>query len=80
MGVAQQTRDNTNGSSGDLVVRVLAGVFKFVNGDSIAITELGKTAYIVDDQTVAKTDNSGARKRAGVVLDVDAAGVWIVVG
>ncbi|HDS1579989.1 TPA: hypothetical protein QEL15_002071 [Stenotrophomonas maltophilia] len=48
--------------------------------DAIGRAEIGATAYIADDQTVAKTDNSGARKRAGIVLDVAAAGVWIVVG
>lgn len=80
MGVAQQTRDNTNGSSGDLVVRVLAGVFKFVNGDSIAITELGKTAYIVDDQTVSKADGSGLRSVAGPIIRVESDGVYVMVG
>ncbi len=80
IGVAQNTADNTSGNSGDLLVRVLAGVFKFVNGDSIAITELGKTAYIVDNQTVAKSDNSGARSVAGIIIRVDADGVYVLVG
>lgn len=80
IGVAQQTRDNTSGASGDLVVRVLAGVFKFVNADSIAITELGKVAYIVDDQTVAKADNGGARSVAGVIVRVETDGVYVLVG
>ena len=39
-----------------------------------------ETAYIVDNQTVAKTDNSAARKKAGKIIDVDANGVWVLVG
>lgn len=31
----------------------------------------------MDDQTVAKTDNSAARSPAGVVEDVEDAGVWV---
>lgn len=80
MGVAQQTRDNTNGSSGDLVVRVYAGAFKFANGDSIGIADVGKTAYIVDDQTVSKGDGTGARSVAGPILRIETDGVYVQVG
>jgi hypothetical protein len=31
----------------------------------------------VDDQTVAKTDGTGARSVAGKVFDVDSGGVWV---
>lgn len=82
-GVAQATADNTGGADGAIRVRVFAGVFKFVNssaGDLIAVTELGKDVYIVDDQTVAKTDGTGTRSRAGKVIRVDTDGVWVLVG
>ena len=32
---------------------------------------------MVDDQTVAKTDGTGTRSAAGVVVNVDALGVWV---
>ena len=48
--------------------------------DAITLADIGNTAYIVDDSTVAKTDNSAARKAAGKIIDVDAAGVWVLVG
>lgn len=80
IGVAQVTVDNTNGSSGDLLVRVLAGAFKFVNSDSITLADVGKAAYIVDNQTVAKSDNSGARSVAGPIIRVDSDGVYVLVG
>jgi hypothetical protein len=59
------------------------GTFQFANStstDAIGLGDVGSTCYIADNQTVAKTDNSGARKAAGTIVDVDAAGVWVRVG
>lgn len=55
-------------------------VYPFVNSagaDAIAVTDIGKPAYVVDNQTVAKTSNSGARPVAGTIYDVNEYGVWI---
>ena len=79
-GVADETVDNT-GASGDLKVRVRRdGWFRFTNGtagDLITIADIGNSAYILDNQTVVKTDGSAARSVAGKIRDVDAQGVWI---
>ena len=59
------------------------GCYQFANSasaDLITAADIGGTAYIVDNQTVAKTDNSAARKKAGKIIDVDANGVWVLVG
>lgn len=80
IGRAEKTADNTGGANGDIKVKVRTGIFRFGNsasGDLIARTEIGKSCYVVDDQTVAKTDNSAARPKAGDVFDVDAQGVWV---
>jgi hypothetical protein len=56
------------------------GEFRFNNssaGDAIALTDVGADCYGVDDNTVAKTDASGTRSKAGTIVDVDAQGVWI---
>ncbi len=56
------------------------GVFQFANsasGDLIATADIGTVCYIVDDQTVAKTNGSSTRSPAGTVVDVDANGVWV---
>jgi hypothetical protein len=69
-----------SGANGALNVKVRRGVFRFGNsasGDLIARTEIGKDCYIVDDQTVAKTNGSSTRSVAGKVYDVDAIGVWV---
>jgi len=80
IGRAEATADNSAGANGDIKVKVRRGTFRFNNssaGDLIARTEIGKTVYVVDDQTVAKTNNSGARPAAGTCFDVDAQGVWV---
>ena len=43
-------------------------------------TGLVAVCYIVDDQTVAKTDGSSARSKAGTIVNVDDQGVWVRIG
>ncbi|WP_067734484.1 hypothetical protein [Novosphingobium naphthalenivorans] len=82
-GIALQSVDNSAGADGDLTVEVKRGTFQFANSaaaDAITAAEIGDTAYIVDDQTVAKTDGTGTRSAAGKIVDVDAQGVWVKIG
>jgi hypothetical protein len=81
--VVQEQADNTAGADGAIDVTGETGVFRFDNstaGDLIARADIGATCYIVDDSTVAKTDNTGARKAAGKIVDVDSVGVWVQIG
>lgn len=83
VGRAEAHADNTSGSAGAIDVPVRAGVFRFDNstaGDLIARTDITADAYIVDDQTVAKTDGSSTRSKAGRIVDVDDLGVWVQLG
>lgn len=80
VGVAEDTVDNSAGSAGDLNVPVRRGVFAFANSastDEIKLTDVGSTCYLVDNQTVAKTDGSASRSAAGTVRDVNDDGVWV---
>lgn len=80
VGRAEATADNTGGANGAINVKVRRGVHRYANstaGDLIARTEIGKTVYVVDDQTVAKTNGAGVRPAAGICFDVDAQGVWV---
>tara|TARA_R110002050_G_scaffold269917_1_gene412423 strand:- start:44290 stop:44691 length:402 start_codon:yes stop_codon:yes gene_type:complete len=79
-GRAQEEVNNVGGSAGDKTVQVRKGVFSFANDGSIARVDIGGTAYIVDDQTVADTDGTGTRSAAGEIVDVDADGVWVKIG
>jgi hypothetical protein len=81
-GVAKETVDNT-GAAGDLNVTSRPGVFRFANSagaDEITRAEIGDDCYLVDDQTVAKTDGTSTRSVGGKVVDVDANGVWVALG
>jgi predicted RecA/RadA family phage recombinase len=80
LGRAEALADNSTGAAGAISVEVRKGVFRFANsaaGDLITRAEIGDNAYIVDDQTVAKTDGGGTRSVAGKIVDVEAAGVWV---
>ena len=75
--------DNSLGAAAALTVKGERGVFRWANssaGDAITKAEIGDPCYIVDDQTVAKTDGSATRSKAGIIADVDAQGVWVATG
>ncbi len=82
-GMATEQVDNSSGSDGDLKINIEPGTFKFGNsagGDEITIAEIGDNCYIVDDQTVAKTDGTSTRSVAGVIKAIDSDGVWVKIG
>lgn len=83
IGRFEEDVDNSAGAAGDKLARVLSGVFRWNNssaGDLITQADLGAICYIVDDQTVAKTDGSAARSKCGVIVGVDSDGVWVQCG
>ena len=82
IGIGRSNENVVNaGADGALSALIDAyGCYRFGNsaaGDAITIADIGKLAYIVDDQTVARTSNNGARCVAGRIADVDSSGVWI---
>ncbi len=80
LGRADEAVDNTGGANGAKSVQVRRGkAFKFANSATDAVTqaELGKTCYIEDDETVAKTDGTGTRSACGIVVGVESDGIWV---
>ncbi len=79
LGRAEHGADNRNGSAGDLQVEVRRGLLRWANAsaDPVDRTHIGQSAYIVDDESVAATDGSGTRSAAGLIVDLDADGVWV---
>lgn len=73
--------DNESGAAGDVMVETRRGTFAFVNSaaaDEITRADIGATVYVVDDQTVAKTDGGSTRIEAGTCRDIAANGdVWV---
>lgn len=80
VGVALSSVDNATGADGDMSVEYREGCFLFDNeaGDPITMADIGARCFVVDDQTVARTDGGATRSPAGFVDEVDAQGrVWV---
>lgn len=79
VGRAEDVIDNTGGANGDVTLTYRVGLFRYVNSGSDPVTtaEIGSACYAVDDQTVAASDGSGTRSKAGVVEMIDTSGVWV---
>jgi hypothetical protein len=76
--------DSTGLAAGVLTLRVIQGVFKFANSAApnvLTIADRGRPCYLVDDQTVARTNGltpapgGGQYISAGIVIGVDSAGL-----
>lgn len=80
-GRAEIQVNNTGGADGAITVKVKRGVYKFVNlaADAITRADIGAQAFIVDDQTVARTNGTGTRSVAGLIRQVDSDGAWVEV-
>jgi hypothetical protein len=76
-GVAQAHVDNASGGAGAQSVSSMKGSFRFKNDGSVTRADIGATSYVVDDETVAKTDGTSTRSALGNIIDVDASGVWV---
>lgn len=83
VGVSEDEVNNSSGSAGDLTCKPQRGAYYFANSsstDAITDSDLGRYAYVVDDNTVARTSAYGARPTAGRILGVDGNGVLVEVG
>ena len=76
-GVAQAQVDNSAGIAGDQSITSRNGCHRFLNDASITRADIGATAYVVDDETVANSDGGGTRSALGTIVDVEAVGVWV---
>jgi hypothetical protein len=79
-GTAGENADNTGGAAGAISVVARRGVFLYANdgSDAVAAGDVGKVCFVVDDNTVAKSNGTGSRSAAGRVVALDpAGGVWV---
>lgn len=80
-GCADAMVDNSAGIDGAVTVLVRCkGAFKWVNSlvDPVTQASQFQTVYIVDDQTVAKTNGGNTRSPGGKLLMIDSdGGVWV---
>lgn len=78
-GVGRAEDNGVSTTAGVTSQRYRPGVFRFANlgADLVVTADIGAACYIVDDQTVAKTNGTNTRSPAGIVEGVDAQGVWV---
>jgi hypothetical protein len=71
----EKTCGATAGAESLLVKR---GIFRFANSatDAVDANDLGKDAFVEDDATVSETGTTH-KVKAGRIVQVDSAGVWI---
>ncbi|WP_027360255.1 hypothetical protein [Desulforegula conservatrix] len=80
-GRANELADNSAGANG--AISVLVGrdeAYLWDNataGDAVVQANMFRSCYVLDDNTVAGVDGSGARPVAGTVVGIDSAGVWV---
>lgn len=77
-GVVRADADNTGGADGDEVGELfIAGAFKF-NHSGLAVTDIGRTLYLVDNQTVGMADDTTHAIPVGELMEwVSSTEVWV---
>lgn len=83
VGRVEEFVDNSQGIAGDATVKVKSGTFLYKNSasaDEITKADIGSDCFIIDDETVAKTNGTNTRSIAGKVSEVDTMGVWVKLG
>ena len=78
VGCAMETVDNTGANYlSTRVIRVRRGIFRWANGPTFTDSSVGQLCYVSDDNTVTSAGVASADIIAGVIVDVDADGVWV---
>jgi len=80
-GRAEADVDNTGGTDGDKTVLVRRGVFRLQvdPADPVGPADLLKEVYLSGPDSVAKTDGTGTRPKAGRLLSLEGGYAWVEV-
>jgi len=83
-GRAEEQVDNLTGAAGAKAVKVERGVFAYKSDGTLTRANIGKTVYVVDDQTFAATDGTATRSAGGTLKDLEGTGAtataWVEIG
>lgn len=80
LGRFEETLDNTVGADGAqkiMIRRKAAFKWKNAAADPVTQARLGKLCYIVDDESVAASNGTNTRSAAGIVVGIEADGIWV---
>jgi hypothetical protein len=81
-GMFSESVDNSAGTAGAQVAHVEEGTFLFdvAASDPVAQADVGGDVYIVDDETIAKTNGTNTRSRAGKLVGLSGGKAWVKIG
>lgn len=79
IGRVERDADNRDGAAGDISVTLRRGVFRLANSadDTLTKADVGTAAIVEDDATVGDGSTPSNDIVAGLILSVDADGVWV---
>jgi hypothetical protein len=79
IGRAEEDADNTGGSASAIKVLVKRGIFRFDNDPTnpVTIASIGLVCYVKTSTSVAVAAGPTNDIKAGLVMAVDADGVWV---
>jgi hypothetical protein len=80
VGVATENADNTNGPDRAKRIEVRRDrliPFEIDPADPVTLADYGEKVFIADNNTVSKTDNTGARSVAGILRDATDSAAWV---
>jgi len=80
LGRFEENVDNHLGDDAAITINIRRKqAFLWANSSADVVTQsaLGKFCYIEDGETVSLTDGSSSRSVAGIVIGLDADGVWV---
>ena len=82
LGITFQTVDNSAGAANAATVEYETGTFLFavLGADPVTAADIGNDVFIVDDQTIARTNGTSTRSRLGKLVSFDAEGAFVRVG
>lgn len=78
MGVAAESADNSSGSNGDLTVTVDFNHVERFTGSGITQADVGKSCYVIDDETVGDDAAASKNVHVGTVVQLEATNVVLV--
>ena len=64
----------------NLLATLRTGIYRLSNGGSFTKAHIGQYCYVKDNATVTTSSDTTYAIPAGVIVDVDAAGVWVALG
>lgn len=83
MGIAEETKDNTDGSAGAISLAPARGCPSMANSagvDAVTAADIGRRVYAVDNQTIARTSGGGTRCVAGRLVAFENSVPFVEVG